>query len=146
MNVYVEYDAMSLAKLIGASSLPCDGVIMRHGRPDDILAVTLRGNLLNRAENWMLDAELPARRVVAWSGSLSPLGLFESHPENWLRSGREALASACRELLPQFAEHGWRLCFHPHARHVLSDPQSCLNLLREFDQASNVLEVALSPA
>lgn len=144
MNVFVEHDAATLAAMAGAPRPGCDGLIVRHGGADDVLAATLRGNPLDRREGWLIDSELPSRRMVCWSGSLSEEGLFERHPANWLKPGREALAEFCRELAPQLADAGWRLCFQPHARHVLSDPQSCLNLLREFD--GGPFEAALSPA
>lgn len=140
MTLYVLRDRATLAA-IAAEPPACDGLLLRFGQADDVLASVVDDNPLQ--ETWLYDRDLPGSKVLSWSGSLGE-ALFDAHPATWLRPGHEALARFCDEVAPQLEEAGTRLCFRPHARHVLSDPQSCLNFLRE--RAGQPFEIALSPA
>lgn len=140
-RVYIEHDARVLATMSGAEQPACDGMIVKLGRADAVLACTVRGNPLSG--QWLMDAQLPGERVLSWSGGLGE-GLFEAHPMTWLTPGHQALAAFCEEIGPQLERHGKRLCFHPHARHVLNDAQSCARFLREHGDGP--FEVALAPA
>lgn len=141
MRIYIEHDAAAVARLLGLERPTCDTVILRHGQPDEVLASTQRGNVLDGG--WLLDVDSTGAHTVCWSGSLAE-DLFASHPPNWLRPGREAFGAFCAEIAGQLRSHRRTLCFQPHSRHVLSDAASCLNLLREHD--AGPFEVALSPA
>lgn len=141
MNIFVEHDAAAVSQMIGISRPACDGIIVRHGQPDEVLAASIRANPLT--DSWLLDTELPGGRVVAWSGTLGD-ELFESHPMTWMAPGHTALAQFCDEIEPQLKRHEWRLCFQPHACHVLSDVQSCVNFLAKRKEGP--FEIVLSPA
>jgi len=141
VRVFVEHDAAMLAKLSRAARPACDGLILKHGRPDEVLAATIRENILSH--DLLIDTDLPSDRIVCWSGTLAD-DLFGSHPPNWLRPGRESLQAFCREMSDQLRSHQRTICFQPHSRHVLSDAQSCLSLLREHD--GGPFEIAFSPA
>jgi len=141
VRIHVEHDAAMLARLSGAAAPACDGLILKHGQPNEVLAATIRGNIL--AHDSLIDTEMPGDRIVCWSGTLAD-ELFAAYPANWLRPGREALQAFCREVAGQFRSHQRTICFQPHSRHVLSDAQSCLSLLREHD--GGPFEIALSPA
>lgn len=141
MQIYVEHDAKTLGAMLGIDPPGCDGVITRLGDPSDVLASTIRRNPLGNG--WLFDADSPGERIVSWSGTLAD-SLFESHPMTWSRPGHEALAGFCDELRAQLEQHERTLCFQPHARHVLSDPQSCLHFLGE--RATQPFEIAFAPA
>jgi len=140
MNIYIEHNAAMVADLGNEAQPACDGIIMKLGDPRDVLAVTVRGNPL--ADGWMLDTELPAKRVVTWSGSLAD-DLFGSDPMTWMRAGHDAFATFCEDVRPQLQRHDWTLCFQPHARHVLSDPHSCVRFAREHHDGP--FGIAFSP-
>lgn len=140
MNIHVEYEANVLVSMGLATDPACDGVILRYGAPNEVLASTHRGNPLDGT--WLADLTAPGDTIVGWSGTLAPT-LFESHPMTWLRSGREAFTKFCEEIAPQLESCGKRLCYQPHCRHVLCDPQSCLVLDKEQE---GPIGFALSPA
>ena len=146
MNIYVEHNAAFLARLGSAPAMPgCDGLIVRHGQIDDVLAATVRANPLG--DSFLIDVDLPAQRIVTWSGTLSD-NLHDASPMTWMRAGREQFARLCLDLAPQLRTHNRTICFQPHSRHVLSDVQSCVNFLRESETPNLVgtFEIALSPA
>ena len=140
-RIHIEHDAAMLADMAGAERPACDGLIVSLGRADDVLASTIRSNVLSG--NWLLDADLPASRVLSWSGTLAE-ELFQPHPTTWLSPGHEALAAFCDEIAPQLDRHQRTLCFQPHARHVLNDPQSCARFLQQ--RSGEAFEIALAPA
>lgn len=140
VNIHVEYEANVLVAMGLAADPACDGVILKLGAPDEVLASTNRGNPLDGT--WLADLTCPGNLIVSWSGTLAAT-LFESHPMTWLRSGREAFARFLGEIAPQLESSGKRLCFQPHCRHVLCDPQSCVVLGREQE---GPIGFALSPA
>jgi len=82
-------------------------------------------------------------RLVAWSGTLAE-GLFDADPRTWMAPGHDAFAAFCDAIVDPLRAHGVRLCFRPHARHVLSDVPSSVSFLRE--RAAAPFEVALAPA
>lgn len=140
LNIHIEHDASTIAAMSGIDAPACDGVIVKLGQADQVLASTMRSNPLG--SGWLLDVDAPSSRMVTWSGTLGER-LFEAHPMTWAKPGHEALAAFCDAAAPQFEAHGRTLCFQPHARHVLSDPQSCLRFLR--DRAGQPFEIALAP-
>jgi hypothetical protein len=113
--------------------------LVSHRDPDDVLAVTWRGNPL--AERPPI-GELGGPEIVMWSGTLGE-GLFDPHPPNWLSPGHTALRELCGELSAGLVAADTRICFHPHGRHVLSDTQSCRAFLGEA--TDDRLGVALAP-
>lgn len=140
-RIYIEHDARQLAEIAGAERPSCDSVIANLGKVDQVLGCTLRANPLG--DQWLLDATLPGHRCITWSGTLAD-DPFEIHPMTWGKPGHEALERFCDEVEPQLVQHGKRLCFHPHARHVLSDPQSCARFIKVC--ADRPFEIALAPA
>jgi hypothetical protein len=140
-KLYVEQDAKTMARLAGAQPPLCDGLIVRLGRPDDVLAASLRSNPL--ADNWLWDLEIPTRRIVTYSGTLAP-ELFDRHPANWMTAGRTALQRLVDQIVPQLRRHDMRLCLQPHSRHILSDAQTCAKFLDRAE--GQPLEIALAPA
>lgn len=141
MPIYIEHNAKTLGAMLGIEPPGCDGVIARLGDPSDVLASTIRRNPLG--EDWLFDVDAPGDRIVSWSGTLAD-SLFESHPLTWSRPGHVALARFCDEIHEQLEQHERMLCFQPHARHVLSDPQSCLYFLSE--RSEQRFEIAFAPA
>jgi hypothetical protein len=141
MNLCIEHDAATLARMTGSPKPACDGLIMPLGNPGEVVALTLRSNPLG--ESWLFDAEMPGERIVAWSGTLAE-DLLERHPMNWMPAGNEAFRAFCAELRPQLETHQRKLCFQPHSRHVLSDVPSCLTFLRSMGDSP--FEIALATA
>ncbi len=139
VNVYIEYDAASLVALGLTADPACDGVMLRHGDPEDVLASTNRANPLAGA--WLADISAPGDTIVSWSGTLAE-DLFEPHPMTFLGTGFEALTRFCKEVGPQLEASGKSICFQPHCRHVLNDPRSCLKFHQE---KQGPFEFALSP-
>jgi hypothetical protein len=143
VNIFVEHDAATLARLVGAAPLACDRIIVRHGDPSDVLACARLDNPLHGA--WLVDLDLPGSMVLAWSGSMSE-SLTERDPRNWGRIGRTALECFCDDLAPQLQRHDRRLCFHPHSRHVLSDAPSCRSFVLQRCGGDQPFAIALAPA
>jgi hypothetical protein len=141
LNLYVEQDARMVAEIGNHARPGCDGIIMKLGDPRDVLAVTMRSNPL--AGGWLLDADVPSNRVVTWSGTLAD-DLFGQHPMTWMKAGQDAFASFCDDISPQLERHGMTLCLQPHARHVLSDAQSCARFARV--RSGQPFAIAFSPA
>jgi hypothetical protein len=141
VQICVEHDAASLARLSGAAKPACDGLIIPYGHPGRVIASTLRSNPLG--DHWLIDIELPGDRIVAWSGTIGP-ELFEPYPPTWMRAGHSAFARFCEQLQPQLAHHHRTLCFHPHSRHVLNDVQTCFNFVASHK--GQPFEIALAPA
>ena len=141
MNIHVEYDAATLVSLGLTHDPACDGVILKRGEKVSVLASTVRNNPL--AEGWLADLTAPGDRIVCWSGTLAP-ELFDAHPMTWLPPGREAFATFCDDLTGQLEKSGKQICFHPHSRHVLCDPASCLSFCNQRE--GEPFEIALAPA
>lgn len=108
----------------------------------ETIAVASELNVLQDAWEW-LETMGDCKRVLAFSGSLAD-SMWDSHPPNWLTPGQTALRRFCDDLEPWLRDHGTVLCFHPHCRHVLSDPASCVKFLD--DMQGRPFEVALTPA
>ena len=141
MNLHVLHDARALARLAGATPPACDALACRLGSPDRVAAAWIDGNPL--APGWVADADVPAPRLLCFSGSLAQ-NAFEVHPPNWMRPGRAALDALVMASAPALEAQGRSLCLRPHARQVLSDAQGCLRFLA--DHAGLPVQVALSPA
>lgn len=140
-NIFIQHDARIIASLTGRETPQCDSLIIKHGDPGIVLASVLDSNPLS--QHWLLDVDLPGSRVVTWSGTLGT-ELFERERRTWMLPGAEALKAFCDSVGPQLVPHERTICFQPHARHVLSDPQSCLRFLLEREEEP--FEIALAPA
>lgn len=141
MNLHVLHDARTLARLAGATAPACDALACRLGEPNRVAAAWMEGNPL--APGWLACAEVPAPRLLCWSGSLAE-DAFEVHPANWMRPGRAALDAFVASAAPALEAQGRSLCLRPHLRQVLSDAQGCLRFL--VDHAGLPVQVALAPA
>ncbi|MEO1584446.1 MAG: hypothetical protein AAFR96_07735 [Planctomycetota bacterium] len=90
-----------------------------------------------------------AGRVIAWAGWLDDAkadpeaGTFEPDFQVWTDAGWSALRSELAAGHPHRVEAGGTICLRPHARCVVSDPQSCLTFLRD-DPPSSV-EILYDP-
>lgn len=96
---------------------------------------------------------LPAREVApvvaCWSGwypvdALPEHGVYPRDFRTWQPKAWDELSAVLDWLAPELAKQGHRLALRPHARHVLSDAQACMNFLQRFD--SDSLGVLLDPA
>lgn len=67
-----------------------------------------------------------SRRLVCWSGWVGE-SAFDRDFRTWMKPAWDALERACEAFA------GTELCLLPHPRHILSDAQSCLSLLRRFE-------------
>ncbi len=142
MNLFIEHDAATLARLTGSPTPDFHSIIVKHGDASSVLASSHAGNPLSH--DWLVDVdEAPGDRILCWSGTLAD-ELFEGDPRTWGRPGREALSGFCDELARQLWTCDRRLCFHPHARHVLNDVPSCLKFL--YSRDGQPFEIALAPA
>jgi hypothetical protein len=61
-----------------------------------------------------------------------------------MHPGPEALSNLLDSIIPGLEKNDRRLCLFPHARHVLSDVQGSINLLRK--RRNTPIEVALTPS
>jgi len=91
----------------------------------------------------------PKGRLIAysgWGGEQPGLesGVWAASFETWGPEGRAALGSVCDTVCGGFERAGATLCFRPHARHVLGDPQTCLSFLRAHE--GGPFEALLEPA
>ena len=93
-----------------------------------------------------LDVGFPVagpQRIVAWTGwygdeSEPAAGLFPRDFRTWTPRAWEALRSrieAAAESRPSTGE----LLLRPHSRHVISDPQACVMLLKDLPQGVGIL-------
>lgn len=139
--VHLLHDARNLARMLSIDPPCCAQVAMSTAGAVAPFAAFVDGNPLG--ESWLVDAELPSRRIVSWSGSLGA-GLFDDEPRTWMRAGQERFAAFLDEVAPSLVAHGRTLCFRPHHRHVLGDVHACVRLLRE--RPAGPFEILLSPA
>ena len=128
------------ARLAGVPDAVGD-LIVPEGLAGDAIATILSGNPL--ADDWFFPVDLPGDRLVAWSGGLGET-LFADEPRTWMGEGHERFERLCDEMRDPLRDAGARLCFRPHARHVLSDPQGTLDFLRRREEEP--FGLALSPA
>ena len=141
VNLHVLHDCRVLANLTGQTQLPCDGIVTRLGQANEIAAAWIDGNPLSG--DFIADVDQVSPRLLMYSGTLSST-LFGEDPRTWLKPGRAALDAFAARVLPTLETTKRTLCFRPHARHVLSDPQGTLRFL--LDHAQQPFEIALSPA
>ena len=142
MNVFVLHDSATIAALTGAQKPSCDSLALAIDDPSNVAFSFVGDNSLGAG--WLIDNELPSDRVACWSGTLAEgPDLFAPHPHNWMNPGREALDAFLDEMIPQIERADRRLTLIPHARHVLSDVQGSINLVRE--RTDTPVDVALAP-
>ncbi len=142
MKIFVLHDSATVAAITGAQKPACDALALATDDPSDVDFCFVGENPLG--PGWLIDNELPSDRIACWSGTLAePPDLFAAHPHNWMNPGRETLDAFLDEMIPQLEKTSRRLTLIPHARHVLSDVQGSINLVRE--RADTPVEVALAP-
>jgi hypothetical protein len=141
VNLHVMHAARTIASITGVTEPPCQALACRLGAPDQVAAAWTPDNPLE--PGWLGCTDVPAPRLLCWSGSLAP-DPFTVHPPNWMRPGRAALDALMRAVAPGLEAAGRSLCLRPHVRHVLSDPQGCLRFLG--DHAGLPVQVAISPS
>jgi len=146
VRVYAIHDARTVARIAGADPPTCESLALSVEDPSKVLFSFMGGNPL--ASNWLAELDLPGDRITCWSGSLAPEaidddGLFTADPRNWMSPGTEALDAFLDGVVQPLERSGRTLCLLPHARHVLSDVQGSINLVRS--RAGQPVEVALAP-
>lgn len=131
---------------------------IRDAELDQAWAIAVPGNPLDPADligsregviRVVEDAHTTAERLgVAWSGRLllwsgsgaavgeeSRNAFFDRSLATWGPVALEHFKGVVSRLAAVADHLGVRLVFRPHARHVLPDPQRCLNFLREWADA-----------
>ena len=142
MNVYVLHESATIAAITGAQKPACDSLALATDDPSDVSFCFVGDNPLGAG--WLIDNELPSDQIACWSGTLAEgPDLFAPHPHNWMNPGRESLDAFLDEMIPQLQKADRRLTLIPHARHVLSDVQGSINLVRE--RPKTPVGVALAP-
>ncbi|MFM7051323.1 MAG: hypothetical protein ACKOYN_04210 [Planctomycetota bacterium] len=139
--VHLLHDAKALARMLAVDMPCCSHVAMSTQGPAAAFAAFVEGNPL--AEGWVIDAELPTRRIVSWSGTLAD-GLFDDEPRTWMRAGQQRFAEFLDGIAPALEAHRRTLCLRPHHRHAMGDVHACMRVLRE--RAGGPFEVMLAPA
>lgn len=140
-------DAAGLAGRVAASPWADAAIMPVEGR-DRLRPLALVGSVNVLLEELPpIPPELPADRLVLWSGWLpsdapAGRGVFRTGAETWMGEGMRRLEEVLPWLVDQLATSGVRLCIRPHARHVISDAQSCRRLLGAFED----LEILIDPA
>ncbi len=147
MTLHALHDAAVVARLAGADTPLCESLALSVEDPSEVLFAFVGDNPL--APDWLVDLDLPGERIACWSGTLdhdavAAGDLFAACPRNWMHPGPEALASLLDSVIPGLERNGRSLCLFPHARHVLSDVQGSINLLRQ--RRNTPIEVALTPS
>lgn len=127
--------------MTGQTPLPCDGIVTRLGKANEIAAAWIDGNPLGA--HFLADIDQISPRLLMYSGTLAA-DLFGEDPRNWRSPGRAALDAFARRVGPMLTASKRTICFRPHARHVLADPQGGLQFLR--DHPDEPFELALNPA
>ena len=130
---------VATARAAGVPDAVAD-LVLPHGTPGEAIASIVPGNPL--AEDWVCPLDLPGDLLIAWSGTMAE-ELFADDPRTWMAAGHERFEAFCDDVRDPLADAGRRLCFRPHARHVLSDPQGTLDFLRRRE--GEPFGLALSP-
>ena len=142
MNVFVLHESGTIAAITGSQKPACEALALSTNDPSEVAFCFVGDNPLG--PGWLIDNELPSDRIACWSGNLAEgSDLFAAHPHNWMNPGRESLDAFLDEMVPQLEKADRRLTLIPHARHVLSDVQGSINLVRE--RVETPIEVALAP-
>lgn len=88
-------------------------------------------------------------RLIAWAGWLDDskadpsMGRFDPDFNVWSPAGWQALRDGVAAAADSLRKHDATLCLRPHSGCVLSDPQGCLNFLR--DDPPERVEILLDP-
>ncbi len=112
------------------------------GNPSEGLPWT-RAPLAPEGGRWM--------SYTGWLGEQPEAGrgVFRADFATWGPSGRARWLSMLEEADAVLRARDERWCLRPHARHLLPDPQQCLNLLRsraDRDSGPPRIELVLEPA
>lgn len=155
MNLHVSRPRSTLTPLFTALGLgtdadfAADALVLPHPLTpgDSFFACEVEGDPLGD-EAFVLDATLPADRIIIWSGQPAAegeSGSFRRSPITWGPDALGAFNAYCDEVLPQVADAGKRLIFRPHARHVLCDAFRIRTFLeeREAEPAGIALDAPL---
>ena len=142
MDIHVLHDAKAVAGIAGVDAPACESIALSVQDPSRVLFSFVGGNPID--PSWLIDLDLPGTRIACWSGTLAEGDdLFAAHPHNWMSPGGDALRGLLDQLLPQFEQAGRTMCLVPHARHLVSDVQGTINLVRA--NTGSALEIALAP-
>jgi hypothetical protein len=147
VTLHALHDAGVVARLAGADPPLCESLALSVEDPSEVLFAFVGDNPLS--PDWLVDLDLPGERIACWSGTLdhdsvAAGDLFAACPHNWMHPGPEALSNLLDSIIPGLEKNDRRLCLFPHARHVLSDVQGSINLLRK--RRNTPIEVALTPS
>ncbi len=144
--IHLLHDAAALARMLALEAPCCAQIAMSAAGTSATGTPTAWGAFLDAnplGDAWIADTELPARRIVSYSGTLADTP-FGDDPRTWMKPGHERFRAFCDEVEPSLRAHGRTLCFRPHHRHVLGDVHASVKLLR--DRAGGPFEVLLAPA
>ena len=102
-----------------------------------------RVNLLAGAVPALPEPPCP-ERIIAWSGWLPAdatpaAGIFPRDFRTWTSEGWEAFEKVIERLSPTLVARAMTICLRPHARHVLSDAQSCRNFMERAPEGIGLL-------
>lgn len=129
----------TLARAAGVPDAVAD-LIVPVGNPNTAFGSVLEGNPLG--DEWIAAIDVPGPLLIAYSGTLAK-DLFGDDPRTWMGEGHKIFNGLCDAIGPALKALDRRLLFRPHARHVLSDPQACVDFLR--NRANEAFGIALSP-
>lgn len=141
--VHLLHDAAALARMLAIEAPCCAQIAMPTNLSAGAAAAWgafVDANPLSG--DWMVDAELPAQRIVSYSGTMADTP-FGDDPRTWMRAGHDRLKAFLDEVEPALRRHGRTLCLRPHHRHAIGDVHSSVKLLRE--RAGGPFEILLSP-
>lgn len=146
MRIFALHDASTVARIAGADPPTCESLALSTEDPSEVLFSFVGGNPLG--PGWLAELDLPGDRISCWSGTLAfdaqeKGDLFAAHPHNWMSPGPQALARFLDGVIEPLADAGRTICLVPHVRHVLSDVQGSINLIRK--RSGQPIEVALAP-
>jgi hypothetical protein len=84
------------------------------------------------------------QRIVSWTGwfgegAEAAAGRFPRDFMTWTPQAWKSLRSKIEEAAPGLAESGRELLLRPHARHVVSDPQACVMLMKDLPHGVRLL-------
>lgn len=130
-------------------TLPLAGIVRAVDAASLPLATVLPGNVLHTPPP-TLPPGAPGGRIILWSGwmggddSRPGEGYFPPDFRTWSTPGRKRFDDFCDAMAPALEARSLILLFRPHARHVLSDPQSCVSFLAA--RKGQPFAVVLDPA
>ena len=119
--IHLLHDAAALARMLALEAPCCAQIAMSAAGTSATGTPTAWGAFLDAnplGDAWIADTELPARRIVSYSGTLADTP-FGDDPRTWMKAGHERFRAFCDEVEPSLRAHGRTLCFRPHHPHRL---------------------------